>query len=145
MIARELGGKQFFHAEALLELLPHRATKPLVKLLRSAAANAEAQGVGEKQVLRVKGVMVNQGRTIQRFRPRSRGMAHPIARRSSHITIVLEGPGGVPKRKRAKQETTTESSDTRDRPHPTARTKQDLPTPRKLVDVGKRVFRRKSI
>ena len=95
LIARELPGRSFLQAESVLEFLPNKATQALLKLLRSAVANAENRGVGTKADLRVKEVAVNQGRTLKRFRPRSRGMMHPFARRSSHITIVLEGPGGV--------------------------------------------------
>lgn len=79
----EAAGKQ-------LNFLTKRAALPLNKLLNSAAANAKNNFKTEPAKLFVKNVIVNPGPVLKRNRPRSRGMAHPIAKRTSHVEIILE-------------------------------------------------------
>ncbi len=74
-----------------LNFLPKRASAPLAKLLKSAVANA---GNGPtrmaEQDLLVKNVRVDEGVTMKRFRPRARGSASRINKRTSQIQITLE-------------------------------------------------------
>ena len=76
-----------------LKLLNKRAAKPLLKLLNSAIANAKNNfGFEEKRIdsLYIKNILVNEGPKIKRWRPVARGSAHPIQKKTSHITLVLE-------------------------------------------------------
>jgi len=82
-------GKNLKDATAILKFTPKAASECVGKLLKSAAANAENNHQMDSDRLYVKEVFANQGPTMKRFRPRAKGRAFPILKRSSHITIVL--------------------------------------------------------
>lgn len=84
VVADLIRGKSVEEALDILEYIPKRAGLPLKKLLLSAYANA-----GKTPNLKVKSVSVDGGAILYRRRPRSRGMANPIRKRTSHINIVL--------------------------------------------------------
>jgi len=90
LAATYIKGKQATSALAELSMLNKRAGDPLAKLLASAMANAKNNGGVDEQDLYVKDIRVDQGVTLRRSRPRSRGMSNPIRKRSSHVTVVLE-------------------------------------------------------
>ncbi len=90
LVTRILPGKDVGLAEQELKFLHKGAADPVLALLRSATANAENNFDMEKGNLFVKEVMVNEGPTYKRWRARSRGMAAQIAKRTSHISIVLD-------------------------------------------------------
>jgi large subunit ribosomal protein L22 len=61
------------------------------KLVRSALANAKQQDAGaEADTMVIKTVFVDQGPSLRRFRPRARGMAYRIAKKTCHMTVILE-------------------------------------------------------
>ena len=72
-----------------------KKSAPLIKgLVESAVANAEYKAGREDQrldidALYIKEIFVDQGPTLRRFRPRARGMATRIHKKTSHITVVL--------------------------------------------------------
>ena len=72
-----------------------KKSAPLIKgLVESAVANAEYKANREDQrvdidSLIIKEIFVDQGPTLRRFRPRARGMATRIHKKTSHITVVL--------------------------------------------------------
>jgi large subunit ribosomal protein L22 len=80
-----------------LEILQftRKKTAPLIKtLVESAVANAEymaSQASGKLDIdgLVIKQIFVDEGPTLRRFRPRARGMATRIRKRTSHITVVV--------------------------------------------------------
>jgi large subunit ribosomal protein L22 len=79
--------------EALKRLLYTRKKSAGIfyKLLRSAVANAQVKNPEiNVEDLVVKTVFVDQGPSLRRFRPRARGMAYRIAKKTCHMTIVLE-------------------------------------------------------
>ena len=87
-------GKPVVEAQRVLRLSPRRAAVPIEKTLRSAVANAvQAEGSGRLTAadLVVKKAVVDEGATLKRFRPRAMGRASPIRRRTSHLTVVVEG------------------------------------------------------
>lgn len=86
-------------AEAQLRFLPKRASLPLLKLLKSAAANAEHNFNLEKRGLVVSEIRVDQGPVLKRFRARAFGRAAQILKRTSHITLVLESREAPVKKK----------------------------------------------
>lgn len=77
-------------ADAQLSHLRKAATIPIRKLLKSAIANAEHNTKLDRRNLFVRQILVNQGPTLKRFRPRAFGRAASIRKRSSHITVVLD-------------------------------------------------------
>jgi len=77
-------------AEAQLLILPNRASKPLLKLLRSAMANAKNNQQMDINKLLIKDIRVDLGPRQKRWRTRARGSMSMIEKKSCHITIVLE-------------------------------------------------------
>lgn len=82
-------GKAVGEALAILRNTP-RAASPLVeKVLKSAVANAEHNYELKTDDLYVAKAFVDQGPTLKRFRPRARGMASRILKKTSHITLMV--------------------------------------------------------
>ena len=76
-------------AEAQLMMQGRRAAHPLLKLLRSALANAKEMKLDAAKLV-VKSIRVDQGPMLKRFLPRARGSASPIERKMSHVALILE-------------------------------------------------------
>jgi len=76
-------------AETRLAFLNKRASLPVLKLLRSAMANAEHNFHVRKEDLLIKTIVVDGGPTLKRSAPRAFGRAAPIRERTSHVSIVL--------------------------------------------------------
>jgi ribosomal protein L22 len=89
LVCDHIRGKDVEQARAILSFTPRGAAKPWLKLLESAIANAEHNHELLPEELRVFQVMVDEGPTIKRFRPRALGRATKIRKRTSHITINL--------------------------------------------------------
>lgn len=83
-------GKNLEEAQALLRFSPKKAARFVLKVLNSAAANAENNYHLKKDSLYVVKAFVNEGPTLKRFRARAMGRAARIRKRTSHIVIVLE-------------------------------------------------------
>ena len=90
LIADGIRGLRVNEAEAQLMFRPQRSSGPLLKLLRSAVANAKNNDKLNLDKLIVKSIYVDQGPVLKRFLPRSMGRATPLLKRTSHVTIVLE-------------------------------------------------------
>jgi len=107
LVTRTLPGKDVRAADQELAFLEKGAAAPVLTLLRSAVANAENNFDMAKDNLIVKEVLVGEGPTYKRWRARSRGMAAQIAKRTSHITIILDekepGKGKDKKKNTAKK------------------------------------------
>ncbi len=89
LVAGLVRGKSYYEASDLLRFNPKRAAVNVRKALD--AALAEAQEVGaDTDMLYVAEARVDQGPHIKRFQPKDRGRAHPILKRTSHITIGLQ-------------------------------------------------------
>lgn len=80
-------------AMGILKNTPKAASELLIKLLQSAAANAENNHNMDKNNLYIAEIYANQGPTLKRVRPRAQGRAFRIRKRTSHITIVLKELG----------------------------------------------------
>ncbi len=80
-------GKDAATAEALLMQTPKAATEPILKLLRSAMANAENNHGLNREKLYVSTALVGPGATLKRGMPRARGGFNRILKRTTHITI----------------------------------------------------------
>ncbi len=92
-LSRVLVGSPAREARAQLTWQKGKAAGVVGKLLDSAVANARNNFELEENNLRVADIKVNEGMRFKRWRPRSRGMAHPYVKRTSHITVVLSELG----------------------------------------------------
>jgi large subunit ribosomal protein L22 len=90
-VARLIQGKPAPEALALVDLIPRKAARLIGKTLRSAIANAENAENNPASVdeLVVKEAVIGEGPTLKRWRPKARGMAGRIRKRTSHIRIVV--------------------------------------------------------
>ena len=89
-ICSEIQGKQVDEALSMLKFTPKKGAKVLEKVLNSAIANAENNLDLDRENLYVKRAYANDGPHMKRFRPKARGMAYPILKRSSHIGVIVE-------------------------------------------------------
>lgn len=84
-------GKDLKKAQAILKYTNKAACEPLLKLVNSAAANAENNYQMNRDQLYVAECFVSQGPTLKRIRPRAQGRAFRINKKTSNITVVLKG------------------------------------------------------
>ena len=89
-VANLVKGKRVVEAQNILLLDTHIASPILSKVIKSAAANAINNEGADETKLVVKTIMIDKGKTIKRFLPRSRGRADVLLKRMSHITVVVE-------------------------------------------------------
>ncbi len=82
-------GKDIISARDILVYTERGAARPVLKLLASAVANAENNDSIPADELYVSACWADEGITMKRFRPRARGRAGAIRKRTSHITIVV--------------------------------------------------------
>jgi large subunit ribosomal protein L22 len=90
LVADLIRGKGSEEAMNILAFTKKAAAKILIKLLKSAIANATQKKTIDIDRLYVKKITVDQGPTMKRFQPRALGRATMIRKRASHITIVLD-------------------------------------------------------
>jgi large subunit ribosomal protein L22 len=76
-------------ARTVLDFTNRKATTPIRKVLDSAVANAEHNLALDVDELFVAEAFADEGPTLKRFRPRARGRATRVRKRTSHITIVV--------------------------------------------------------
>lgn len=88
----QIRGRSYREALIILEFMPYRACDPILKVLRSAAANAEHNEGYDRASLVVSTAFADQGPTLKRFRPRAQGRAYQIRKPTCHITIAV-APG----------------------------------------------------
>jgi large subunit ribosomal protein L22 len=93
-VVNEIRGKSVAHAVTILKYMPYSAAREVEKVLKSAVSNltkSQKAPVTEAEVVNFKVVeaFADQGPTLKRFQPHSRGRAFPILKRTSHITLVL--------------------------------------------------------
>lgn len=72
-----------------LRFMPQKAATPLIKVIKAASSDAGHNFKLEGLKMRIKKIEVNEGPTLKRAIPRSRGMSHPILKRSAHIKVIL--------------------------------------------------------
>lgn len=89
LVLDQVRGKSVAEAFAILEFLPNHSSLDVYKVLNSAVANAENNFSMDREDLVVAEAFANEGPTLKRFRPRAKGSASAINKRTSHITIVV--------------------------------------------------------
>ena len=95
LVAESFTGKNALEALESLRFVPKKAGFTLSKVIKSAVNNATHNNKLDEKKLIIKEIVVNEGPRLKRYLPRSRGMVHPILKRSSHIKVVIsEGEEG---------------------------------------------------
>jgi large subunit ribosomal protein L22 len=82
-------GKPAAEALTMLRFMPQKGARILAKVIKSAVANAKNNFKLSEENLVISEAYVNKGIDMKRFNPVSRGRAHPILKRSSHVTVAL--------------------------------------------------------
>ena len=89
LVADQIRGLPVAQALTLLKFSKRRAAAPIRKVLESAIANAEHNDGADIDELKVTRACVDEGPTLKRWRPRAKGRAGRILKRTSHITITV--------------------------------------------------------
>tara|TARA_S200000501_G_scaffold372034_2_gene416294 strand:- start:14567 stop:14896 length:330 start_codon:yes stop_codon:yes gene_type:complete len=89
LVADQIRGKSAEEALDILTFSNKKAADLVLKLLNSAIANAEHNEGADIDELKVSSIFVNEGRTLKRLRPRAKGRADRILKRSCHITVKV--------------------------------------------------------
>lgn len=89
LVAGTVRGKKVNEALALLKFMPKKGADILYKVVHSAASNAKNNFSQSIEELHVTKILVTKGPTYKRSLPISRGRAHPIRKRTSHITVEV--------------------------------------------------------
>ena len=89
LVVDQVRGKDSATAREILMFSERAVSEVVEKVLNSAVANAENNHGMRTNNLVVKTAYVNEGPTLKRIRPRAKGSASPIRKRTSHITIIV--------------------------------------------------------
>ena len=159
LIANIIKKKKVEEAQAILSFTVKKGAGPLLKLLNSAIASAKSDFQMDPSNLYISKIMVDEGPKYKRWRARSRGMASPIQKKTSHVTIILDE---IVEGKRLKKEKSAavqseqkesplrqDSSETRvekkkEQPKPSYKLPKYEPKPKEVRGI-RRFFRRKSV
>lgn len=105
LVADVVRGQNAVQALTILKFMPKKAAGIISKAINSAVHNAINNYGLDKEGLVITKLTVDQGPSLKRFRPRSKGMASPLLKRTSHITVVVSGVDPKTAKKAAKIET----------------------------------------
>ena len=86
-------GKKVDEALTILRFASTPAARIVAKTVKSAVASADNNFQMEPADLKIVGIFTDKARTLKRHRPRARGRASPILKRSSHITVIIAEQG----------------------------------------------------
>ncbi len=90
LIANLIRGKKVDEAQTILNFTVKKASLPLLKLLKGAIANAKNNFQLDPSNLFILRITVDEGPKYKRWRPRARGQAYEIQKKTSHVTLILE-------------------------------------------------------
>ena len=86
-------GKSADEAQNILNFTQKKVALPILKLLKQTIANAKNNFHMEEKSLYISKILVDEGPKLKRVRPRAKGHADEIQKKTSHITLVLEERG----------------------------------------------------
>jgi large subunit ribosomal protein L22 len=89
LVADQIRGKSVERALDILAFSPKKGATIIKKVLESAIANAEHNEGADVDELRVSTIYVDEGLTMKRIRPRAKGRADRISKRTCHITVKV--------------------------------------------------------
>jgi large subunit ribosomal protein L22 len=94
LVADQIRGKGVEEALDVLKFSPKKGSEIIIKILNSAIANAEHNEGADVDELKVSSIFVDEGMTMKRLRPRAKGRADRILKRSCHITVKVADSEG---------------------------------------------------
>ncbi len=151
LLADLIRGKKVKEAQTALNFAVKKGSLPMLKLLNQAVANAKNNFQLDSDSLFIYRIIVNEGPKLKRWRPRARGQAYEIQKKTSHIAIVLKS---FKKVKKAKTKAIAKDKQSFQRPEEknkktekikTEKPKPELKTVKPKSEKGiKRIFRRKA-
>lgn len=153
LVADLIRRKKAEEAQTILDFTTKGAAKPLIKLLKTAIADARHNFQLDPSNLYISKITVDEGPKYKRWKARSRGIAAPIQKKTSHITLVLsEIASGkkIKKVKKIKKPTFAKALAGKEEPkkkmeRPKFKPEAETETPKPKVSRGiKRIFRRKA-
>nr|ARW64195.1 ribosomal protein L22 [Chondria sp. (in: red algae)] len=91
-VLKQIEGKNYNEARLILEFMPYKASKIILKILESALNNLKQKQINEinKKEIIIINAFADRGPVLKRFQPRAQGRAFPIQKPTCHITIKLE-------------------------------------------------------
>ena len=91
-VLKQIEGKNYNEAKLILEFMPYKASKVILKILESALNNLKQQQTNQinRKNITITNAFANRGPILKRFQPRAQGRAFPIQKPTCHITIKLE-------------------------------------------------------
>lgn len=90
LVADLVRGRRVGDALGMLEHVPKKTARALIKTLKSAVANAETTQRVDVDRLYIKHITVDGGTVWKRFMPRAQGRATRVRKRTSHLTVVVD-------------------------------------------------------
>lgn len=109
-VAREIQGLPVSNALDILTFTPKKAAFLIGKTLKTAIADAENNFSLDANSLVIKEAVIGAGPTMRRFKPRAKGSAGAILKRTSHISVTLVG-APPEKKKRAPKKTVAKKAE----------------------------------
>ena len=103
VVAALVRGRTVADALVILEHVPRRAAEPVRKVIESARANADYNHNYKADSLVIETISVTPGPRFKRYRPAAHGRALPYQRRTSHISVIVEGEQRSAKKPTAKK------------------------------------------
>ncbi|HVI60822.1 MAG TPA: 50S ribosomal protein L22 [Candidatus Saccharimonadales bacterium] len=91
VVASLVRGRSVADALTILDHTPRRSALAVKKVVMSAKANADHNHGLKPATLQITEISVTAGPRLKRFKPVSRGRAHPFQRRTSHIRVIVDG------------------------------------------------------
>nr|YP_009399965.1 ribosomal protein L22 [Tolypiocladia glomerulata]ARW69784.1 ribosomal protein L22 [Tolypiocladia glomerulata] len=88
-VLKQIQGKNYKEARIILEFMPYRICKIIIKVLESALNNIDDNNIDTAKV-KIKEAIANKGPVLKRFQPRAQGRGFPIRKPTCHIKIKLE-------------------------------------------------------
>jgi large subunit ribosomal protein L22 len=85
----QIRGRSYQEALIILEFMPYRACEPILKVLRSAVANAEHNEGLDRANLVISQAFADGGPSLRRYRARAQGRAYQIRKPTCHITVAV--------------------------------------------------------
>ncbi len=105
VVAALVRGRSVEDALTILEHTPRRSATAVKKVIASAKANADHNHGYKPATLQITEISVTPGPRLKRYRPVSRGQAHPFQRKTAHIRVIVDGDKREAKKPVAKKET----------------------------------------
>ena len=144
LVAELIRKKKVEQAQVILGFAIKKGVEPILKLLNSATASAKNNFQLDPANLYISKITVNEGPKYKRWMPRSRGMAYPIQKKTSHVTIILDEI--VEGKKIKKTERIEKKEEIKEVAPKKPKFRPELVVSKPKVEKGlRKIFRRKSI